>query len=139
VDTDDVEPTRAYVLELVRRFWAYDRDVAGARLDVFAVRSDPRPSTADDPGLGIGMPVQVRPSPGSLLTRKNETPEPWGSPSNVTVPPGLRCCSPAGMTWYMSLLSVLSVVGVDLKLEVGLTEVNRGGRDIYLFDAPRGH
>src|SRR6266540_4565552 len=37
VDTDDVEPTRAHVLELVRRLWAYDRDVAGARLDVFAV------------------------------------------------------------------------------------------------------
>src|SRR6266545_761204 len=61
VDADDVEPTRAHVLELVRRLWAYDRDVAGTRLDVFAVRGGPRPSTADDPGFGIGMPVQVRP------------------------------------------------------------------------------
>ncbi len=48
VDADDVEPTRAHVLELVRRLWAYDRDVAGTRLDVFAVRGDPCPSTADD-------------------------------------------------------------------------------------------
>ena len=44
------------------------------------------------------MPVQVRDlPPGSLLTRKNETPEACGSPTNVIVPPGLGWSSPARM------------------------------------------
>jgi hypothetical protein len=56
--------------ELVRRLWAYDRDVAGTRLDVFAVRSDPRLSAADNPRFGRGMPVQVRPLTGLVADQE---------------------------------------------------------------------
>jgi hypothetical protein len=69
VDADDVEPIRARVLELVGSLWAHDRDVARTRLDVLTARGDPRLSAADNPGLGIGMLVQVRPLTGSLSTR----------------------------------------------------------------------
>jgi len=88
VDTDDVEPTRAHVLELVRRLWAYDRDVAGTRLDVFAVRSDPRPPAADDPRLGIGMPVQVGPLTGCVDDQEERDARAMGLPFERNRPAG---------------------------------------------------
>ena len=61
MDADDVESIAADVLELVWSFGRDDRDIAGADVDVLAVRREPRLSGADDPGLGIGMLVEVRP------------------------------------------------------------------------------
>ena len=92
--------------ELVRRLWAYDRDVAGTRLDVFAVRSDPRLSAADNPRFGRGMPVQVRPLTGLVADQEERDARAMWLPfERNRAAGGVRCCSPAGMTWYMSLLS----------------------------------
>jgi hypothetical protein len=76
VDADDVEPIRAHVLELVGSLWAHDRDVARTRLDVLTVRGDPRLSAADDPGLGIGMLVQVRPLTGLVVDEEERASRP---------------------------------------------------------------
>jgi hypothetical protein len=80
VDADDVESPRAHVLELVRRLWAYDCDVAGTRLDVFAVRSDPRSSAPDDPRLGVGMPVQIGPLTGLVVDQEERDTRAMGLP-----------------------------------------------------------
>jgi len=88
VDADDVESTWAHVLELVRRLWAYDRNVAGTRLDVFAVRTDPRPPAADDPRLGIGMPVQVGPLTGLVDDQEERDARAMGLPFERNRPAG---------------------------------------------------
>jgi hypothetical protein len=67
VDADDVESLGADVLELVWSLRGYDDDVTGTSLDVPTVRRDQCLSGADDPGLGVGMLVQVRPLPGLVV------------------------------------------------------------------------
>jgi hypothetical protein len=59
VDADDVEALDADVLELVGCVRRHHDGVAGTRLELVAVSSEPRRPAADDPRLRVRMTVQV--------------------------------------------------------------------------------
>jgi hypothetical protein len=67
VDADDVQPLAADILELVWCVRRHDDDVAGAGLELVAVGGEPRPPAADDPRLGVRMPVEVGPLAGLVV------------------------------------------------------------------------
>jgi len=74
MDADDVEVVRSDVLELVRCFRAYHQDVARPRVDVPAVSGETPFSAAYDPGLGVRMPVQIRPLTGLVVDQEERDP-----------------------------------------------------------------
>ena len=76
MDADDVEAVRTDVLELVRRLRAHHQDVARPRVDDLSVSGETPFPSADDPGLGVGVLVQVRPLTGLVVDQEEGDPDP---------------------------------------------------------------
>jgi hypothetical protein len=78
VDTDDLQPVGANILELVGSLWAGDHYITGAGFDILTIHGEPPFSGADDPGFGIGMLVQVRPVAGHIVDKETRDPRTVG-------------------------------------------------------------
>jgi len=62
-------------------FGRHDQQIPGSRVDVLVADLEPATARQDDEGLRVRMVVRSGPSPGFASTMKQETGEPYGSPS----------------------------------------------------------